>query len=75
MRRQYFNWAYLTLASVLTIYGGYMLFYHFNHNNKLNVLSLVFLIIGIVMFLIYRNVKEDPHSGFFKLMDTSIGGG
>ena len=53
MRRQYFYWTYLVLAIVLTVYGGYNLAYHFNHNNKLSVLSLVFLIAGTVMLITY----------------------
>lgn len=53
MRRQSFYWTYLALAIVLTAYGGYMLIYHFNHGNKLSILSLVFLIIGPIMLLIY----------------------
>lgn len=53
MRRQYFYWSYLVLSLVLTIYGGYTLVYHFSHNNKLSILSLVFLIIGSIMLLIY----------------------
>lgn len=53
MRRQYFYWSYLVLSLVLTIYGGYTLIYHFHHNNKLSILSLVFLIIGAIMLLIY----------------------
>ena len=53
MRRQYFYWTYLVLAIVLTIYGGYTLVYHFNHSDKLSVLSLVFLIIGSLMLLLY----------------------
>ena len=53
MRRQSFYWTYLALAIVLTAYGGYMLIYHFNHGNKLSILSLVFLIIGSIMLLIY----------------------
>ncbi len=53
MRRQHFRWTYLVIATVLTLYGGYTLIYHFRHNNKLSILSLVFLIIGATMFLVF----------------------
>ena len=53
MRKQHFLWTYLVLATVLTVYGGYTLIYHFRHNDKLHVLSLIFLIVGGVMFLAF----------------------
>lgn len=53
MRRQYFEWTYLVLAIVLTAYGGFTLMYHFNHDNRLSILSLVFLIAGSIMLLFY----------------------
>ena len=53
MRRQHFAWTYLVLATVLTVYGGYTLIYHFRRNDKLSVWSLIFLIVGSIMLLIF----------------------
>ena len=69
MRRQYFRWTYLVLAIVLTSYGGFGVIYHYYHNQKLSILSLVFLIVGATMLLFYlalsivdicRKKKEPP---------------
>ena len=53
MRRRYFYWAYLVLALVLSIYGGYSLIYCLRHNKDISILGLVFFIIGILMLLIF----------------------
>ena len=53
MRRQYFNWTWLTLSLVLTIYGGYSLIYsHFNNKN-IPILGLVFFIVGLILLVTY----------------------
>lgn len=78
MRRQHFYWTFIVLALVLTIYGGYTLFYNLNHGNEFSILSLVFLILGtflLVLFLILHllsakkkdnqepiQVEEEPES-------------
>ena len=53
MRRQYFYWTYLVLCFVFIIYGGYNLIYNFNHGKGLSIISLVMLIIGSVLLIIY----------------------
>ena len=60
MRRQYFNWTWLVLALVLTVYGGYSLIYSHINNNPVPTLGLVFLIIGsvlLVAFLIFAFIS------------------
>lgn len=53
MRRQYFYWAYLVTALVISVYGGYIVFYNLNNKKDVPVLGLVFFIAGIVLLLIY----------------------
>ena len=48
MRRIYFSWIIAVIGIFGTVYGAYLLAYHFNHGNGLSVLSLVLLILGIV---------------------------
>ncbi len=47
-RKQYIDWLAGTFGVFATVYGGYMLHWHFSHGNGLNVLALVLLILGIV---------------------------
>lgn len=47
-RKQYLPWLIMVVGIVGTAYGSYLLIYHFNKGNGLNVLALVLLIIGIV---------------------------
>ena len=51
MRKQYLHWSLMVLGIVGTIYGTYLLIYHYNHGNGLNVLALVLLILGILSLL------------------------
>lgn len=53
MRRQYFYWIYLVTAIVLTIYGGYSVFYNLANNKKVPTLGLVFFIVGTTLIVIY----------------------
>lgn len=53
MRRQYFYWTYLVTALVISVYGGYIVFYNLNNKKDVPVLGLVFFIAGIVLLLIY----------------------
>lgn len=52
MRRIYFSWIIAVLGIFGTVYGAYLLIYHFNHGNGLSAFSLVLLIIGIVCLLL-----------------------
>lgn len=47
-RRQYLPWLIMVVGIIGTAYGSYLLIYHFNKGNGLNVLALVLLIVGIV---------------------------
>ena len=53
MRKQYFYWMTAVFGIFGTVYGGYLLIYHFNHGNGLNVLALVLLILGVVALSFY----------------------
>ena len=53
MRRQYFYWTYLVVALLCTIYGGYLLFYHLNHEKGFVIGFLLFFLAGIIMLIIY----------------------
>ena len=47
-RKQYIDWLATVFGIFATVYGGYLLAWHFNHGNGLNSLALVLLILGII---------------------------
>ncbi len=47
-RKQYLPWLIMVVGIIGTAYGSYLLIYHLNKGNGLNVLALVLLIIGII---------------------------
>ena len=53
MRRQHFEWTYVVLSLVLTIYGAFSLIYSHINNKDVPILGLIFLIVGGVLLLIY----------------------
>ena len=53
MRRRYFAWTWLTLALVLTIYGGYSLIYSSATGKNVSVLGLAFFIAGVLLLIFY----------------------
>ena len=53
MRRQHFEWTFLVLALVLTIYGGYSLIYNQIHGKNLPILGLVFLVVGFILLITF----------------------
>lgn len=53
MRRQHFEWTFLVLGLVLTIYGGYSLIYNHIHKIDISILGLIFLIIGAILLTTY----------------------
>lgn len=53
MRKQHLIWTIVVFGVFATIYGGYLLIYHFEHENGLSVFSLVLLIFGVLALLIY----------------------
>ena len=71
MRRHYLLWAIAVFGIVGTVYGVYLLIYHFNHGNGLNILALLLLIFGafaliffiaimISRFIARTKKKEEP---------------
>lgn len=52
MRRRYFIWTYLVITIILTIYGGYSIFYGLS-KDRIPILGLIFFIIGIVLLIIF----------------------
>ena len=53
MRRQHFEWTFVVLALVLTIYGAYSVIYNVTHQKDIALLGLIFLIMGSIMLIIY----------------------
>lgn len=51
MRRYYFDWAIAVFGIFGTIYGGYMLVYHLDKNNKVSALALTLLILGVLCLI------------------------
>ena len=47
-RKQYIDWLATVFGIFGTVYGGYLLAWHFNHGNGLNVLALILLIFGVI---------------------------
>ena len=52
MRKQHFAWVYLVTAIVLIMYGAFSLIYSLTHNRAVPVLTIVFLSVGGLMFVI-----------------------
>lgn len=50
-RKQYLPWLIMVVGFIGTAYGIYLLIYHFNKGNGLNVPALVLLIIGVVCLI------------------------
>ena len=50
-RKQYIDWLTTVLGIFGVTYGGYLLAWHYNQGNGLNVLALVLLIVGIISLL------------------------
>ena len=63
MRRQYFWWTFLVIAILLTTYGGYLLIYHFNHGSGLSIPSLLMLIFGSLMLILFGVLSLMSHFG------------
>ena len=53
MRRQYFYWAYLVFAVVLTMYGTYSIIYSLNHQKDIPLLAIIFVTIGVAMLVLF----------------------
>lgn len=53
MRRHYLIWAIAVFGIFGTVYGAYLLVYHFGHGNGLNVPSLILLIFGALALLTF----------------------
>lgn len=47
-RKQYLPWLIAVFGIFGTVYGAYLVPYHFKHSNKLSVWSLVLLILGVI---------------------------
>lgn len=53
MRRQHFEWSFVVLGLVLTIYGAYCLIYNYANNKDIPGLGIAFLIVGVFLLLLY----------------------
>ena len=53
MRRQHFEWSFVVLGLVLTIYGAYSLIYNYANNKDIPGLGIAFLIVGVTLLLLY----------------------
>ena len=53
MRRQHFEWSFVVLGLVLTVYGGYALIYNYVNDKDIPGLGIAFLIVGVVLLLLY----------------------
>lgn len=53
MRRQHFEWTFVVLALVLTIYGAYSVIYNVTHQKDIALLGLIFLMVGSILLIIY----------------------
>ena len=52
MRRRYLHWMITVFGLVGTIYGAYLLNYHFSHGNGLKIWALVLLILGVAALVL-----------------------
>ena len=53
MRKQRFEWSFVVLGLVLTIYGGYSLIYNYVNDKDIPGLGIAFLIVGVALLLLY----------------------
>ena len=53
MRRQAFYWTYLVIAIVLTMYGGFSVFYSAAHHKDIPDYGVILLIVGGAMFVVF----------------------
>ena len=53
MRRIYLVWCIAVFGIVSTVYGSYLLIYHFNHGSRLNIPSLILLIFGSIALILF----------------------
>ena len=53
MRRQHFEWTFVVLGLVLTIYGTYSVIYNSMNNKAVPTLGWVFLVGGVVLLSLY----------------------
>ncbi len=53
MRKQRFEWSFVVLGLVLTIYGGYSLIYNYVNDKDIPGLGIAFLIVGATLLLLY----------------------
>ena len=53
MRRQHFEWSFVVLGLILTIYGAYSLIYNYANNKDIPGLGIAFLIVGATLLLLY----------------------
>ena len=53
MRRIYLVWVIAVFGIIGTVYGAYLVVYHFNHGNGLNIPSLVLLICGAIALTLF----------------------
>ncbi|MBP5574497.1 MAG: hypothetical protein J6X50_01985 [Bacilli bacterium] len=71
MRKQYLFWAIAVFGIFATVYGTYLLIYHFDHGNGLSIPALLLLIFGslslvvvlilyIYSFLTKNKQKDEP---------------
>ena len=53
MRKQHFEWSFVVLGLVLTIYGAYALIYNYANDKDIPGLGIAFLIVGVALLLLY----------------------
>lgn len=53
MRRHYLVWSIAVFGIIGTVYGAYLLIYHFNHGNGLSIPSLILLIFGAIALVTF----------------------
>ena len=47
MRKQYLPWMIAVFGVFGTVYGTYLLIYHFSHGNGLSIPALILLLLGV----------------------------
>ena len=83
MRRRYLIWMITVFGIVGTVYGAYLLIYHFNHSNKLSVPALLLLIFGllalitvsvlcIITYLARKRAKDEPTPPTEEVVDDVV---
>ena len=53
MRKHYLIWMIAVFGITGTVYGAYLLIYHFNHGKGLNIPSLILLILGSIALITF----------------------